>query len=85
MRQRQRCTVEILCTLWAVLGVKHRSHITGGWHNRLYIQQGHTFQTLRLGGLAAGRLATEALQERWQQGRQSLLMVCSGIDFSSWR
>ena len=39
MRQRQRCTVEILCTLWAVLGVKHRSHITGGWHNRLYIRK----------------------------------------------
>ena len=43
------------------------------------------FQTLRLSGLVAGRLATEALQERWQQSRQSLLMVRSGIDFSGWR
>jgi hypothetical protein len=30
-------------------------------------------------------LATKALQKRWQQSRQSLLMIRSGIDFSGWR
>ena len=51
---------EILCTLWAVLGVKHRSRITGGRHNRLYIN-GTDFMQLGLSGLVAGRLSTKAL------------------------
>ena len=42
-------------------------------------------QPLRLSGLAAGRLATKALQQRWQQRRQSLLMIRVGIDLSGWR
>ena len=32
----------------------------------------------------ARRLARKALQKRWQQSRQSLLVVRSGIDFSGW-
>jgi hypothetical protein len=36
-------------------------------------------------GLASGRFARKALQQRWQQSGQSLLMIRGGIDFSRWR
>jgi len=35
-----------------------------------------------LSGLAAGRLTSKALQKRWQQSRQSLLMVRGGVYFT---
>jgi hypothetical protein len=47
--------------------------------------QGCTAAILCARWAVARRFASETLHQRWQQCRQALLMVCRGIDLSSWR